>query len=209
MRKALIFITFLLVFCCSAFATAASAAIEGIYDGILAAVASSITVPRVALQGVTVVRDKNLIPVRISFVRSDVSSYSDSLQFFSNGAGSSIMSAISSDAYLSAISGFAIHALNHSDFHADEIVLDGSVRRLDADFIELDDLIYRDNWNGIDGRFSLSMLVTGRLADDGVIVEGTFVIEGGYNRTMTIRAESLKVNNEDYELEPVTLQAAY
>lgn len=65
MRKALIFITFLLVFCCSAFATAASAAIEGIYDGILAAVASSITVPRVALQGVTVVRDKNLIPVRI------------------------------------------------------------------------------------------------------------------------------------------------
>ena len=31
MRKALIFITFLLVFCCSAFATAASAAIEGIY----------------------------------------------------------------------------------------------------------------------------------------------------------------------------------
>ena len=182
----------------------ASAAIEGIYDGILAAVASSITVPRVALQGVTVVRDKNLIPVRISFVRSDVSSYSDSLQFFSNGAGSSIMSAISSDAYLSAISGFAIHALNHSDFQADEIVLDGS-----ADFIELDDLIYRDNWNGIDGRFSLSMLVTGRLADDGVIVEGTFVIEGGYNRTMTIRAESLKVNNEDYELEPVTLQAAY
>lgn len=88
------------------------------------------------------------------------------------------MSAISSDAYLSAISGFAIHALNHSDFQADEIVLDGSVRRLDADFIELDDLIYRDNWNGIDGRFSLSMLVTGRLADDGVIVEGTFVIEG-------------------------------
>ena len=96
-----------------------------------------------------------------------------------------------------------------SHFQADEIVLDGSVRRLDADFIELDDLIYRDNWNGIDGRFSLSMLVTGRLADDGVIVEGTFVIEGGYNRTMTIRAESLKVNNEDYKLEPVTLQAAH
>ena len=109
MKKALVFITFLFVFCCSAFSSAAVSAIEGIYDGILAAVASSITVPRVALQGVTVVRDGSIIPVRISFVRSDVSGYSDSLQFFSNGAGNSILSAISSEEYLSAISGFAVH----------------------------------------------------------------------------------------------------
>ena len=208
LKKALVFITFLFVFCCSAFSSAAVSAIEGIYDGILAAVASSITVPRVALQGVTVVRDGSIIPVRISFVRSDVSGYSDSLQFFSNGAGNSILSAISSEEYLSAISGFAVHALNHSDFSTGEIILDGSVRRIEADPVVLDDFVRNDDWSEFDGLFSFSFLVTGKLIDDGMIVEGTFSISGGAEKTMTIRAESLKVDNVEYKLEPAVLRFA-
>ena len=41
-----------------------------------------------------------------------------------------------------------------------------------------------------------------------MIVEGTFSISGGAEKTMTIRAESLKVDNVEYKLEPAVLRFA-
>ena len=89
MRKAPAFIMVLLIVCCSVSYAAdtadAAMAVNGVYDGVMSAMASYLSQPRIALQGVRVVQGEGIIPRRISFVRSDVSTYSDSLSFFGNG----------------------------------------------------------------------------------------------------------------------------
>ena len=84
--------------------------------------------PRVALQGVTVVSGKGLIPSRISFVRSDVSTYADSLSFFSGDVSFSSDDGTPESLPMKVVSDRVVERLRREGFSAGEVILDGSVR---------------------------------------------------------------------------------
>lgn len=208
MRKALASVLVFLVFCCSVSAVPESAvyAIEGVYDGVISAMASHLSVPRVALQGVTVVRGEGLLPVRVSFVRSDVSTYADSLSFFSDGVAFGSDGRSVEELPVKDVSEMVVRRLWRAGFLPGEMILDGSVRVIDSEDLDAHSLMSDDDWSDdIHARCSVSVLATGTLASSGQVVEGTFIVRGGEGRTLTIEAEELAVNGEEVEAEPVHL----
>ena len=163
MRKAWASFILFLVFCCSLSAAGAenmAIAVEGVYDGVVSAMASYLAVPRVALQGVTVVSGKGLIPSRISFVRSDVSTYADSLSFFSGDVSFSSDDGTPESLPMKVVSDRVVERLRREGFSAGEVILDGSVRVVETPELDALSLLEDDDWSDcIYVRCSLSMLV--------------------------------------------------
>ena len=205
MRRAIALIMVLSVFCCSVFAgpsASADTVIDALSDGLGAAMVSWLSEPRIALQGVTVVSGEGVLPSLISFVRSDVSTYLDSLSFFYNGQGitagnpgilSELLRTFSSDA----VRGY----LGTHSFKPGDAVLDGSVRLLSetgSDSV----LGNNEDWTDYNAYCSFSIMVTGAVTDGGFIAEGMIRIEGGPERGVTIVAEDFKVNDEIVEIRP-------
>ena len=209
MRKAWASFILFLVFCCSLSAAGAenmAIAVEGVYDGVVSAMASYLAVPRVALQGVTVVSGKGLIPSRISFVRSDVSTYADSLSFFSGDVSFSSDDGTPESLPMKVVSDRVVERLRREGFSAGEVILDGSVRVVETPELDALSLLEDDDWSGcIYVRCSLSMLVTGTLAGQGEVVEGIFTVKGGPGCTIVIETEELAVNKELVDTVPIQL----
>ena len=209
MRKASAFIMVLLIVCCSvsyaADTSGAEVAVNGVYDGVMSAMASYLSQPRIALQGVRVVQGEGVIPKRISFVRSDVSTYSDSLSFF--GHGPSFSASQNSMERLPSLipMDFVISRLRKSGWNPGEVVLDGSVMVIEAEGAEVDGFISSDDWSFLSVRFIVSMAVTGTMIGNGAVVEGAFLISGGSGRTVTIETESLTVNSEPVDAAPAVI----
>ena len=209
MRKAPAFIMVLLIVCCSVSYAAdtadAAMAVNGVYDGVMSAMASYLSQPRIALQGVRVVQGEGIIPRRISFVRSDVSTYSDSLSFFGNGpsfsASQNSMERLPSLIPMERV----ISRLRRAGWKAGEVVLDGSVRVTESEGAEAESFISSDDWSFLSVRFSVSMAVTGASVNGGAVVEGTFLLSGGTGRTVTIEAESLTVDNVPVDAAPAVI----
>ena len=198
MRKALVFVMVLLVFCCSVFSSGsevAMKAVHGVYDGFLSAVASYLSEPRIALQGVTAVSGDGSSPLLLSFVRSDVSTYADSLAFF--GSGMSYGSSDASDA--TPLPSRLINSqlvqdcLRRDGFRRGEVILDGSVRVQNVD----------DSAGSL--YLSISMMVSGTLVGDSAIMEGGVRIDFPHSGMIMIRAEGLTIDGEAVSSEPFVL----
>ena len=206
MRKAIAFIMVFAVFCCSVLTAASGVetAMEGVHDGIFSAVVSNLAKPQIALQGVTVIPVDSLLPRMISFVRSDVSTYADSFAFFGNDAtyratGSSVVQLFQL---------FSTEELRRQlesrNLKAGDVILDGSVRMVDGKESSVRFFPFID-WEAIDSRYEMSIMVTGAKCQNGFIIECELAVRGSRGRTVTITAENLKVNNEIMETEPVVL----
>ena len=208
MRKALALIMVFAVFCCSVSATLSGgteAALEGVSNGIAATIASHLSEPQVALQGVSISGGKGAIPSLVSFVRSDVSTYPGSLAFFGTG--------VSIDGYSSAATAAGQllatddirQQLEKSRFAEGDLVLDGSLRLIEGGDFTISDLVSKDDWSGLYALMSMSIMVTGSLAGDGIVVEGSLILSGGNDRSMTIAAENLRINSEKISAGPIVL----
>ncbi len=206
MRKALAFIMVILVFCCSVLSAGdgSAAALRGAYDGILSAIASYLSEPRVTLQGVSVSDGNGFVPALISFVRSDVSTYMDSLSFFCSDG--SYLSDGTTLVPLRQMLGVEIvrHYLQKREFKQGDVILDGSVRLLEWSGAENGEAV-TDDWSDLHARFSVSLMATGTLCGEGIIMEGTISVGGNDDMTMTITTESLKVNDKTTEAVPIVL----
>ena len=205
MRKAIALIMLMVVFCCSVFAQPSGnidIAIGAVSNGLVSAFASWFSEPHITLQGVVVVSGEGILPSRISFVRSDVATYRDSLSFFDNehvfsGDSSAIMTELSQSFTLSRVRDYL---QKFPLFGSGDAVLDGSVRLLNEKF---PDTITSNDWSGIEATYSLSIMVTGAVTNGGFIVECLLRIEGGPSRGVTIEAEDFTVNGVDVDIQPV------
>lgn len=206
MRKARAFIMVMIVFCCSVLiaSSGSDAALRGAYDGIVSAMASHMSEPRIALQGVSVVSGEGFLPRMLSFVRSDVSTYGNSLAFFDSGVSFNAADLTYTTHLQLLPTELLQNHLQSRGFLPGDVVLDGSVRLLEGEDIT-EDRFLSDDWSGIHVRFSLSLMVTGNLFSGGVIIEGDVTAEGSEGKTVTILAENLKVNNEIISAGPFVL----
>lgn len=207
MRKALAFIIVLLVFCCSVSASLGSekaVAVEGAYDGLISSMAAYLSEPRITLQGVNVVNGDGVVPSLISFVRSDVSTYAGSLSFF--GAGVNYGVGVS-DAYSdrTQTNGLLRSHLNKHGYNAGDIILDGSVRLDRGGTTTRLEMSSNPDWRGFRADITISFMVTGAMLEHGYVIEGTLVVQRMTERRVTISAENLKVNNEVFDIEPITI----
>ena len=205
MRKALAFIMVFFVFCCSVLCASEgfASALNGAYDGVLSAIASYLSEPKITLQGVSLRGGNGFVPFLISFVRSDVSTYMDSLSFFGN-EGSFVSDGTTLVPLTQMLRTEIIKKhMQLGEFEQGDVILDGTVRLIEwtGAGVEAAD----DDWTGLHARFSLSLMATGNLCQDGVIIEGLISAEGSENMTMTIRTESLKVNDETTSAVPIVL----
>lgn len=208
MRKALAFVMVFIVFCCSVLnaVSGVGSAIEGVYDGILSAMASYMSEPQITLQGVSVVNGAGFVPRLISFLRSDVSTYQGSLAFFSNGLSFNGDYSFTRMPQLLQTDVLQEH-LTSRGFGPGDVILDGSVRLIEGGDFDKSALV-PDDWSSLHARISLSIMATGRLCEPGVIIEGDVIIDGGIGRTVTINAENLKVNNKMINSDPIVLSFA-
>ena len=179
-RKAFAFVLALII-CCSLHAldNGVSFAVEGACSGVVAAVISQTSEPRISLQGVTFSYSEGAVPESISFVRSDVSTYKSSLRFFADPERS---------VYLDSIwAGLAELLSDDEPFLFDEIaegdvILDGAVR-----------ISYEDG----SATLALSLLVTGNIIGDGVVIEGELHIAIS-DGTATVMADDLMIDGDPY-----------
>lgn len=175
------------IICCSLYAVdpGVSYAVEGVCSGVASALLSASSDPRVSLQGVTVADGAWGGPDSISFVRSDVASYWPSLRFFSSGDRSDYLDSILS--MLTSALGWEADAIP-SDIKEGDIILDGVVRLVPGERIAV----------------SVSMLITGTLFPDSMVIEGDFSValnEGG----ITIRTEDVMINGARYVAPDISL----
>lgn len=208
MRKALAFIMVLLVFCCSVSAAVDDTgliALEGVCDGVVSAITADLAVPRIALQGVDTVHGDGVLPLRISFVRSDVFTYSSSLSFFGSDVSAIIGKLALSYEGETLRYGDLPGYLNSGEYKAGDVILDGSVRLVDGGVATLPDLLSDVDWSRYSARLSLSLMVTGTAIGNGCVVEGNLLIQGMDGRAVTVYSENLKINNEPIETEPVVI----
>ena len=167
--------------CCSLYAVdKITYAVEGACSGVVSALVSQSTDPKVSLQGVAFSQESPTV-MNVSFVRSDVSTYHSSLRFFAGPDRS---------AYLDSIWMAVAELLSDAEpFFFDEIaegevILDGRMRfALDEDGLSVD----------------VSLLVTGSAVESGVVIEGDFdiSIEGS---SAVISSGEVTIDGDEYEL---------
>ena len=187
MRKAIALVmVMLLCFSLSAMQDGAEVAVEGVCDGILASAASFSSEPRIMLQGVTADGGDGNNPYRISFVRSDVSTYEAAFGFFGNGVSVNGSQPQAGRNYLRVLAA----KLAGAGLHSGDLILDGSVRLL-------------ENSGGI-LRLHVSVMASGHLVPEGAVVDGVFFLAYSDN-TVTIGAESLTVNGMAMDIDPVSV----
>ena len=185
-RKALVLVMSVVI-CCSflyAFDSGVAYAVEGACSGVVSALVSQASEPRVSLQGVTFSSESPAIG-NVSFVRSDVSTYRSSLRFFADTERSAFLDSIWSEmaALLADEEPFFFEEITEGD-----IILDGVVRLVPGERIAV----------------SVSMLITGTLFPDSMVIEGDFSValnEGG----ITIRTEDVMINGARYVAPDISL----
>ena len=139
-RKALVLVMSVVI-CCSflyAFDSGVAYAVEGACSGVVSALVSQASEPRVSLQGVTFSSESPAIG-NVSFVRSDVSTYRSSLRFFADTERSAFLDSIWSEmaALLADEEPFFFEEITEGD-----IILDGGVRFIPAPNAEPDEYAF-------------------------------------------------------------------
>lgn len=185
-RKALVLVMSVVI-CCSllyAFDSGVAYAVEGACSGVVSALVSQASEPRVSLQGVTFSSESPAIG-NVSFVRSDVSTYRSSLRFFADTERSAFLDSIWSEmaALLADEEPFFFEEITEGD-----IILDGGVRFIPGDGTLL---------------VEFSLLVTGAAVGDGVVIEGSF--SGSLSDGIaTITSEGISIDGDPYTISDVS-----
>ena len=177
-------------------------AAEGAYAATAAAFASYVSAGRPALQGVSYSEGLGVFPSMISFSRSDVSTYPMSFQFFSSGSRAETLFRLLVPDYVQE------HVFS-SQIGAEDLVVDGTVR---FTWLSEKDPEYFDDRSDLTGAsvsLAISLIVTGNLAGDGVILEGDIILTGGEGRTVSIAPGStIMIDGVATEVDPLVFTIA-
>lgn len=203
MKRILAGILVLLVFCCSVLASDMDVVLDSVLDGFLSVIAASASNPSVLLQGVDMETGDGVLPEYITYTRSDLSSYRDSLAFSQSDRLSWYTTFIGSPQSNSTLfMDRALSSLVDRDYQKGEVILDGSVKIRDAERYSLSDLSRGRDWSGAFIPVTLSLLVSGTALDEMHVVEGHVDITGMRNSTLLVEIEEMILDGEEIEVEP-------
>lgn len=211
MKRILSWILIVEIFCCSVWAADPDdlrTALRAAFNGVLSVVASSVSESPVPLQGVNVEHGSGVLPFYVTFTRSDLSSYLETLSFYQSDSPSWYRTLFGSQSD-SAFPPFRESALEHlraAGYRKGEVVLDGSVRVRDAEDVSLSDLASGTDWSGAYFPVEISILVSGTRMKQMLVLEGKIDITGLSSSTLRIESDDLSVNGEKMELDPVTIR---
>ena len=180
----------------------ADIAAEGAYAATAAAFASYSSPEHPALQGVSYSEGMDIFPSMISFSRSDISTYPMSFRFFSSGS--------SAEAFFRLLMpGDIMERLSSIQIGEGDLIIDGTVRFTwlsdegPEHYAPLPDL------TGARVSVSISLVVTGRLAGDGVVLEGDVILVGGSSRTVSVAPGStIMIDGEAIGVDPAVFTLA-
>lgn len=197
MKKKAISLIILFVFCCSFISAIsireADIALHSTLDGTISAVSAALSDPPLSLQGVQFEYGEAILPSKISFVRSDLSSYLESLKFSPFREKRWYESFLSQgDIPLDPVRTLAIGYLEASGYEKGEVILDGTVE-IDLSDITIDDAT---SWPNGKVLLSISLLVGSSELGESLIVEGEIEIRSGEVGKITVYSENLRINGE-------------
>ena len=203
MKRILAGILVLIVFCCSVTASDMDVVLDSVMDGILSVIAASASNPPVLLQGVDIETGNGVLPGYVTYTRSDLSSYSDSLIFSQSDRLSWYTTFIGSpQANTTLFMERALSSLDQADYHKGEVLLDGSVKIRDAERYSLSDLVRGRDWSGAFIPVTISLLVSGTALEEMHVVEGLIDITGMKNSTLLVEIEEMVMDGQEIEVEP-------
>ena len=179
-RKVLALVLSVIICCSLSAAGNVTYAIEGACSGVVSALISQASEPRIALQGVTFSSESSAVG-NVSFVRSDVATYRPSLRFFADPQRSAFLDSIWTGLadFLSDDDPYFFEDIAEGD-----VILDGGIRFIPED-----------------GRLlvELSLLVTGAAVGEGVVIEGDFAVTIS-DGTAAITSDGILIDGELYTL---------
>ena len=206
MKRILSGILVLLIFCCSVFASEEDAVLDSVMDGILSVIAASASNPPVQLQGVDVETGAGVLPGYVTYTRSDISSYSDSLTFSMSDKLSWYTTFIGSPQSNNTLFlDKALQSLEKSGYGKGDVILDGSVKILDAERYSLSDMVKGRDWSGAYIPVTISLLVSGNALELIHVVEGRIDITGMKNSTLLVEIDEMMLDGKEIEIEPFSI----
>ena len=207
MKKKVLSLSVLFVFCCSVYAAISvretNIALSSALDGTVSAIASVTSEPVVSLQGVSYEYDERRVPWRIVFTRSDLSSFSEALSFNGNGIRAWYETLLNQgNASVSPFKAKAIGYLSSSSYCKGDVILDGTIT-LEKGQAENLELIYSDtSWSGLVIPLSISLMISGSKLSSSLIIEGNVEIIGGEDFKITVYSDNLMINGETVSFSP-------
>lgn len=209
MKKIVLSVSVLFVFCCSVCAAISvretNIALSSALDGTISAVASVTSNPTISLQGISFEYDEDGLPWRVVFTRSDLSSYLEALSF--NGSGwrswyETLLNQSSSTSSQSPFAAKAIEYLVSSGYGKGDVVLDGTITLEKGNAADLGLLASDTSWSGLVLPLSISLMISGSELSSSLIVEGSVEIIGGEDFKITVYSDNLKINGETVSFSP-------
>ncbi len=188
----------------SPLAAGTGAVLEKAYAALSAAFASYASFEHPALQGVEYADGISIFPERISFIRSDISTYEGSFQFFSSGSSSAM------SIYRMLVPQSVYDRIGADGIQAGDFILDGVVRFHWLSEEAPEHFALLDDWTGAEVSVSLSLVVTGRISPEGTVIEGDVILRGGNGRTVTADPEDsiITVDGSVISIDPSILIVA-
>ncbi len=207
MKKKAKALAVLFVLCCSALGAIsigeADLALSATLDGAFSAVASVVADEEIPLQGVSVEYTRQGFPWRISFTRSDLSSFLESLSF-NSGSDLRWYQALlaNGESSFAPIREKAISYLENSGYEKGDAILDGTITFFTANARNLDSLLSSYSWKDVEIPLRISLIISSRNYPSSLIVEGDIKIIGGDESNITVYSDKLRINGETISFAP-------
>ena len=180
----------------------ADIAAEGAYAATAAAFASYSAPEHPALQGVGYSEGMDIFPSMISFSRSDISTYPMSFQFFSSGSSAEAFFRLLMPQYI-------MEHLSSVSIGPGDLIVDGVVRFTWLSEEDPEHYASLSDLSGASVAVSISLVVTGNLAGDGVVLEGDVILLGGNGRTVSVAPGStIMIDGETIGVDPTVFTIA-
>lgn len=209
MRKMLLSLISL-VFCCSAvFASLLSGEIEnsmrGVVNAVMAVSSAQLGSMKPSLQGVWVYDE---VPedgeIRVSFSRSDISSYVSSLTFNTQGRQNWYETLMAISSYsLTPYREKVVSILNRYQFAPGEVIIDGTV--LFSLSPESYDFLYGNEGERLSFSAKLSLIMSGSAFPSLILVEGNVAVEEVQDGSFLFSISDMTFNGERMDFPPFSI----
>lgn len=167
---------------------------------IISLAAAYLNKPKIELKGVEFTSGKGLLPTKVKFSSSDISSYYESL---SNPDSSSFLGFLSSlTSSISPLISKALEALSECDLSQGDFILDGSVDFEGGDNLGLSTLLFGSDFSGISILVEGSGRVSGK---ENFSVSFNIRCIGDANRVLFVYFDSLVIDGNAIFIQPLMI----
>lgn len=180
-------------------------ALNAVFDGSFASIASYVAVPRITLPGVTIENAKSNLPGKVSYNRADISQFSTALSRENATTWYEKMFS-SASSTISPLSRLATAQLKDRGYARGSALLDGTIVVTFGTENTLSswmDLLFVSDWSALQFTLDVSIIVSGLAFSQPVVFVGTMEAVGGKNTELTITCKEMRANGKVIEITPM------